>query len=122
MFDRAAAARPILECPMAETHRYDFAISIAAAAEPTGPEAEKLRGGIETAARGVLEEDAEVVAELVSSRKVALHVETSREIGSDEAAALSGAIQDVVVDALEPGDGMTVGRLEAVEDDAAPKP
>ena len=30
--------------------------------------------------------------------------------------------QDVVVDALEPGDGMTVGRLEAVEDDAAPKP
>ncbi len=70
----------------------------------------------------MLEEDAEVVAELVSSRKVALHVETSREIGSDEAAALSGAIQDVVVDALEPGDGMTVGRLEAVEDDAAPKP
>lgn len=107
---------------MSETKRYDVAISIAAAAEPTGPEAEKLRGGIETAARGVLEENAEVVAELVTSRKVALHVETSREIGSVEEAALSGAIQDVVVDSLEPGDGMTVGRLEAVEDDASPRP
>lgn len=107
---------------MTETHRYDVAISIAAAAEPTVPEAEKLRDGIENAARGVLERDAEVVAELVTSRKVALHVETSHEIGSVEEAALSDAIQDVVVDALAPGDGMTVGPLEAVEDDATPRP
>lgn len=107
-----------VEHPMAETHRYDVSISIAAAAERSDPEAEKLRDGIETAARGVLEGDAEVVAELVSNRKVALHVETPREIGVDEGSALSDAIQDVVVDALEPGDGVTVGPLEAVGSDA----
>lgn len=100
---------------MAETHRYDVSISIAAAAERSDPEAEKLRGGIETAARGVLEDDADVVAELVSNRKVALHLETPREIGVEERSALSGAIQDVVVEALEPGDGVTVGPLEAID-------
>lgn len=100
---------------MADTHRYDVSISIAAAAERSFPEAEKLRDGIETVARSVLDGCADVHAELVSNRKVALHLETPREIGVAEETALSGAIEDFVVEALEPGDGLTVGPLEAVD-------
>ena len=110
-----------VEIPMGEKHRYELSIVIAAAHELGEDEGEALRAGVERAVQGVLGEDGTASADMSDRRTILLRLESGRRLGQEAEEAFSLAAQEVVVDSLEAGDALRVGRLEPVAEPAAPK-
>ena len=110
-----------VEIPMTEKHLYDLSIVVAAAHELGDAEADAVRAGVESAAQGVLGEDGTASASLADRRTILLRLESGHRLGPDAEEAFSLAAQEVVVDALQAGDALRVGRLEPVAEPASPK-
>jgi uncharacterized protein YfaA (DUF2138 family) len=110
-----------VESPMAEKHFYELSIVVAAAHDLGDEEAEAVRKGVEGAVQGVLREDGVVSATMPDRRTILLRIDAMQQLGPDAEEAFSMAAQEVVVDALEAGDALRVGRLEPVVESAAPK-